>query len=86
MFELYRQKMDKMLQMSAEIRRWYLAYTLDSTGSFSFDVNIVCSTFPIKAFRFSRDLQCYIRVNVTDTLTPRKHSELQDADGPSEEE
>lgn len=59
-----RAKMASMLTMSAENRRKNLGSMLGSSGSYHFDGAVVCSSFLIQAFRFSRDLQCSVRVKM----------------------
>lgn len=54
-------KMDDILKMKNINRKQVLYNMLGSSGKFFFDGKLVCSTFLMKAFRFSRDIQSSVK-------------------------
>lgn len=63
------EKIKLFLTMSAINRRQTLSSMYGSSGKFYFDGNPVCTTFLLKAFHFSRDLQSSVRSIASSYLT-----------------
>ncbi len=73
--EFLRLKMESFLVMSNKDRRQVLSSMLCSSGAFHFDGRKVCSTFLLRAFRFSRDVQKSVK-SIINTTTNIKIPQL----------